>query len=373
MPNPDAVVPYLDLGAAYRELSTEFDACYKRVMESGWYLLDSELSEFETEFAKYSGSTHCVGVANGLDAISLALRAVGVRPGDEVIVPSNTYVATWLAVTAVGAIPVPVEPNLGTHNIDAAGISHRITSRTRAVIPVHLYGEPAEMGPILDLAKGSGLKVVADAAQAHGATSRGKPIGGLGDVACWSFYPSKNLGAFGDGGAITTNSDEYADVVRVLGNYGSRQKYVNEIQGVNSRLDSLQAAFLRVKLRHLDEWNARRASVAARYLDAFSELENLTIPQANPNAKSAWHLFVVRHPNRDEFQNELAQMGVQSFIHYPIPPHRQEAYAELGSQMDLPIAESLAGQVLSLPIGPHLDDDMVEQVIAAVKNATQRI
>ncbi len=364
LPNP---VPFLDLGATYREIQAELDDAYKRVMESGWYLLGSELAAFETEFAAYTGAAECVGVGNGLDALTLALRATGVGPGDEVIVPSNTYIATWLAVSAVGATPVPVEPDAATHNIIATSIEDHISPRTKAVLPVHLYGQPAEMAPILQLARQHGLVVVSDAAQAHGALYRGQPIGALGDVVCWSFYPGKNLGAYGDGGAITTNSSELADRVRVLRNYGSKVKYVNDVRGVNSRLDELQAAVLRVKLRYLDEWNGRRTAIARHYLDALSGVEHLVLPESIPNASSSWHLFVVQHPDRDQLQAGLADLGIQTLIHYPIPPHRQGAYADLGLLAPLPMAERLAANVLSLPIGPHLSLDESGAVADAIQ------
>ena len=251
------MIPFLDLGAAYRELKTEIDAAVHRVLDSGWYILGPEVEAFEAEWAAFCEADHAVGVANGLDALILALRALDIGAGDEVIMPS-TYVATWLAVTAVGARPVPVEPDPATHNIDPGRIAAAITSATRAILPVHLYGQPADLDPILALARSRGIAVVEDAAQAHGARYKGQGIGAHGDAVCWSFYPGKNLGALGDGGAVTTNRTDLADRIRVLGNYGSRVKYVNEVQGVNSRLDPIQAAVLRAKLRHLDAWTERR-------------------------------------------------------------------------------------------------------------------
>jgi len=252
------MIPFLDLGAAYRELKTEIDAAVHRVLDSGWYILGPEVEAFEAEWAAFCEADHAVGVANGLDALILALRALDIGAGDEVIVPSNTYVATWLAVTAVGARPVPVEPDLATHNIDPARIAAAISPATRALLPVHLYGQPADLDPILTIARQHGLTVIEDAAQAHGARYKGQRIGAHGDVVCWSFYPGKNLGAQGDGGAVTTNRADLADRISVLRNYGSRVKYVNEVQGVNSRLDPIQAAVLRAKLRHLDAWTERR-------------------------------------------------------------------------------------------------------------------
>ncbi len=360
------MIPFLDLGAAYRELSIDIDAAVARVLASGWYVLGPEVDAFEDEWAAYCGATHAVGLANGLDALILALRALDIGPGDEVIVPSNTYIATWLAVSAVGATPVPVEPNASTYNFEAAAISAAITDRTRAILPVHLYGQPADLDPILALAHRHGLRVVEDAAQAHGARYRGRRIGGHGDVVCWSFYPGKNLGALGDAGAVTTNDADLADRIRMLRNYGSREKYVNEVQGVNSRLDPIQAAVLRVKLGRLDVWTERRREIAEIYTKGLDGAD-LILPHVPPWAEPAWHLYVVRHAKRDAFQVELSAAGVGSLIHYPIPPHMQVAYAAMGhSPSDFPIAARLAGDVLSLPIGPHLD---IEEAWAAVEAA----
>jgi len=347
-------LPFLDLRATYLELKEEIDAAVSRVLSSGWYLLGGELAAFEEEYANYVGAGCCVGVANGLDALHIALRAMDIGPGDEVLVPSNTYIATWLAVSQCGATPVPIEPEERTYNMDVQRIEAAITSRTRAILPVHLYGQPADMAPILAIARKHGLRVLADGAQAHGARYRGAPIGGLGDATAWSFYPGKNLGAYGDAGAVTTDDPVLAERIRVIRNYGSRVKYVNEIQGYNSRLDEIQAAILRVKLRHMDAWNARRAAVAANYKTALSHCA-LILPAVAPDVAPVWHLYVVRHPRRDDFQAALAERGVQTLIHYPIPPHHQLAYAALGiADEQFPIATRLAKEVLSLPIGPHL-------------------
>ena len=365
-------VSFLDLAAAYQELKAEIDAAVARVLASGWYILGPEVEAFEAEWAAYCGVPHAVGVANGLDALTLALRALGVGPGDEVIVPSNTYIATWLAVTAVGATPVPVEPDPATYNIDPAGIAAAITPRTRVLLPVHLYGQPADLAPICALARRHGLAVVEDAAQAHGARCHGDSLGGSGDAVCWSFYPGKNLGALGDAGTVTTRHADLADRIRVLRNYGSRVKYVNEVQGVNSRLDPLQAAVLRVKLQHLDAWNARRAQVAQAYTQGLQALQGagLTLPAQLPGVESAWHLYVVRTPQRDALQQRLERAGVGTLIHYPIPPHLQQAYAPLGYRPGaFPIAEALAREVLSLPMGPHLLLPMADEVIRAVREA----
>lgn len=359
-------VRFLDLGATYSELRGEFDAAYHRVMDSGWFLLGDELSSFEREFAAHAGSDHCVGVGSGLDALVLALGALGVGPGDEVIVPSNTYIATWLAVSAHGAIPVPVDPDPSAYNITAQTIEPHITDRTKVLLPVHLYGRPADMEPIRDLARAHGLRVVADAAQAHGASYRGEGLGALGDAVCWSFYPGKNLGAFGDGGAVTTDSEELAEWVSTARNYGSKIKYHNEIRGVNSRLDELQAAFLRVKLAHLDDWNARRTLVATTYSAGLAGYDDLLLPGTDDRDVHAWHLYVVRHPRRDLLQRHLDARGIQTLIHYPVPPHAQPAYADLTGGNGSAVAEQLAAEVLSLPIGPHLGDEGVRRVVAAV-------
>ena len=362
------MTPFLDVGAAYRELKSEIDAAVARVLESGWYILGPEVEAFESEWAVFCEASEAVGVANGLDALTLALRALDVGPGDEVIVPSNTYIATWLAVSAVGALPVPVEPDPATHNIDPARIEAALTPATRALMPVHLYGQPADLDPILALAQQHGLSVVEDAAQAHGARYKGRRIGAHGDVVCWSFYPGKNLGALGDGGAVTTNRADLADRIRVLRNYGSRVKYINEVQGLNSRLDPLQAAVLRVKLAHLDSWNERRRTIAAAYADGLKA--GGPIPPHVPNwAEPVWHLYVVRSPDRDGLQQQLTAAGIATLIHYPIPPHMQQAYSNLAlAPGALPIARQLAGEVLSLPIWPQLSDADVYGVIGEVQS-----
>ena len=348
------MIPFLDLAAPYLELKAEIDAAVSRVLKSGWYILGPEVEAFETEWADYCGAQHAVGLANGLDALILALRALNIGPGDEVIVPSNTYIATWLAVSAVGAHPVPVEPDPATHNIDPARIAVAITPQTKALLPVHLYGQPADMDPILALAKRHGLAVIEDAAQAHGAGYRGRRIGGHGDIVCWSFYPGKNLGAMGDGGAITTNRADLADKVRLLRNYGSREKYVNEVQGGNSRLDPLQAAILRVKLSYLDAWTDRRRAIANAYMNGLSGSE-LILPHVPDWADPVWHLYVIRSTDRSKVQKQLSDAGIGTLIHYPIAPHMQKAYAHLGIPFDaLPVAQKFAAEVLSLPIGPHL-------------------
>lgn len=363
------MIPFLDLKASYAELKSEIDGAVARVLDSGWYIGGAEVDGFESDYAAYCGTAHCVGVANGLDALHLALRAMDVGPGDEVIVPSNTYIATWLAVSQCGAIPVPVEPDERTCNLDPARIEAAITPRTKVILPVHLYGQPADMDPILTLARRHGLLVLEDGAQAHGARYKGRRLGAHGDAVAWSFYPGKNLGAMGDGGAVTTHDDRIADRIRVLRNYGSRVKYVNEVQGYNSRLDPIQAAILRVKLAHLDDWNARRGAIARLYQEGLAAT-GLTLPHVPEWADPVWHLYVVRHRERDALQHLLAQAGVATMIHYPIPPHLQSAYASLGfGRGSFPVSEALHDQVLSLPIGPSQTAEAAGIVIDAVHKA----
>lgn len=362
-------VPFLDLKSPYIELRDELDAAYRRVMESGWYILGEEATAFEKEFAEHCGAKFCVGVGNGLEALHLILRAYGIGEGDEVIVPTNTYIATWLAVSYAGAKPVPVEPIEREYNIDPNRIEAAITPRTKAILPVHLYGLAADVDPILSLAERFNLKVVEDAAQAQGAQYKGRFAGNLCHAAGFSFYPGKNLGALGDAGAAMTNDEALADKARTLRNYGSKVKYYNEAKGYNSRLDEMQAAFLRVKLKRLDEWNARRARIASFYLEALSDVEDLTLP-ALPNWSSpVWHIFPVRHPRRDELQAHLKANGVDTLIHYPVPPHLSGAYADMGySRGAFPIAEAIADSELSLPMGPHLGEGDAERVVEVIQS-----
>ena len=365
-------IAFLDLGAAYREQQAEIDAAVTRVLASGWYILGQEVDAFEAEWATYCSAAHCVGVANGLDALTLALRALDIGPADEVIVPTNTYIATWLAISAVGARPVPVEPDAATYNLDPARIEEAITPRTKAILAVHLYGQPADIDPILALARAHGIAVVEDAAQAHGARYKGKRIGAHGDITCWSFYPGKNLGAVGDAGAVTTNRTDLAERVRTLRNYGSRRKYVNDIRGVNSRLDPIQAAVLRVKLARLDLWTERRRVIAQHYLDKLADLD-LILPTVTPWVAPAWHLFVVRHARRDALQAHLAAVGIETLIHYPIPPYRQKAYADLLFPTNaFPIADQHSETVLSLPIYPQLENASINVIAKAMGDAMIR-
>lgn len=362
-------VPFLDMQAAYHELKDALDAAYCRVMESGWYILGPEVEAFENEFAAYCGTRFCVGVGNGLEALHLVLRAWGVGIGDEVIVPSNTYIATWLAVSHLGATPVPVEPSPITYNINPALIAEAITPRTRVILPVHLYGQPADMDPILELAQAHGVKVLEDAAQSHGAQYKGRRTGSLGDAAGFSFYPGKNLGAFGDGGAVLTNDEELAKKIKVLRNYGSRVKYFNEVKGFNSRLDELQAAFLRVKLQKLDEWNCRREIIASLYNSELEAINDLVLPVVPVWAKPVWHQYVIRHPRRDELMKILADMGVSTLIHYPVPPHSSEAYVAEYGRYKLGVSKALSQTLLSLAMGPHLDLEMATYVVDVIQRS----
>lgn len=363
-------IPFLDLQKPHDELQEGLRTAFARVMSSGWYIQGNECKAFEREFAAYCETEHCIGVGNGLDALHLILRAYEIGVGDEVIVPSNTYIATWLAASYVGATPVPVEPDPQTYNIDPDRIAASITSRTKAIIVVHLYGQPADMDAINTIAKDRGLKVIEDAAQAHGARYKGCRVGALGDAAGFSFYPGKNLGAVGDGGAVTTSDSALAQRIRMLGNYGSKVKYHNQVKGYNSRLDELQAAFLRTKLSVLDEWNARRKAIANHYLNQLKGVE-LLLPNVPDWAEPVWHLFVVRSQMRDTLQKRLASVGIGTMIHYPIPPHLQPAYAELGFRAGaFPIAEAIHREVLSLPMGPHLGMDAAMRVVAAFESAT---
>jgi dTDP-4-amino-4,6-dideoxygalactose transaminase len=369
--NTQMKVPFLDLKAPYHELKDELNSAFARVMESGQFILGTEVNAFEEEFAAYCEAKYCVGVGNGLEALHLTLRALEIGEGDEVIVPSNTYIATWLAVSYAGAEPVPVEPDEKTYNIDASRIEEAITSRTKAIMPVHLYGQPADMNAISEVAEHYGLQVIEDAAQAHGARYRGKRVGSLGHVAGFSFYPGKNLGALGDAGAVTTNNSDLADRIRALRNYGSKVKYFHPVKGFNSRLDEMQAALLRVKLARVDEWNKRRRKIANEYLQQLEGVPDLVLPTVRNDAEPVWHLFVVRHPKRNRLQEYLRTNGVGTIIHYPVSPHLQEAYSELQlAEGAFPIAEIMAKEVLSLPIGPHMEPEDAEYVISQLLSFT---
>jgi dTDP-4-amino-4,6-dideoxygalactose transaminase len=360
-------VPFFEARSTYLELRDELDRAYGRVMESGRYILGEEVAAFEEEFAQYCGAAHAVAVDSGLDALKLALEACGVGPGDEVIVPTNTFIGTWLAVSHTGATPVPVEPDPRTHNLDPERVARAIRPSTRAIVPVHLYGQPADMPALLSVAAHHGLKVIEDAAQAHGASLGGRRTGTFGDAAAFSFYPTKNLGAFGDGGAVVTGRADVAERVRSLRNYGSTRKHSHEIPGFNSRLDPLQAAFLRVKLARLNAWNERRGVLARFYLNRLAGVDDLVLPEIPEDSSPVWHLFVVRHPRRDAIRDHLARQGIETAIHYPVPPHLSPCYATLGwKRGDFDIAEELADTVLSLPMGPHVAANDAELVVTAL-------
>ena len=369
----EAKVAFLDLGAAYEELAPDLDTAYRKVMRSGRFLFGEQLEAFEGEFSAHSGATHCAGVGSGFDALALGLRALDVGPGDEVLVPANTAVATWLAVASIGAVPVGVEPVEMTHTIDPERLDAAWSSRTRAVVPVHLYGRPADMAAVLAWARARSLPVLADAAQAHGARIEGRGIGAVGDAVAWSFYPSKNLGAFADGGCITSNDPELIARVRRLGNYGGASRDEIVEVGVNSRLDELQAAFLRVRLRRLDEWNGRRRAIACQYLSDLSELP-LIVPPADDDTVSAWHQFVVRVAERDRVRDALAARGVETMVHYRVPPFAHPAFAATAPRAGgFPVAERLADEVLSLPVGPHHSPAGAQRVVEALGSALAQV
>lgn len=366
-------IPFLDLHAAYVELKNEIDTSILRILDSGQYILGSEVEAFEEEYSYYCQADHCISVANGLDALHLSLLAMGLKPDDEVIVPSNTYIATWLAVSQCGAIPIPVEPNEKTYNIDYKNIEAAINSRTKVILPVHLYGQPVDLDPILEIAKKYNLYVLEDAAQSHGACYKGQRIGSHSHAVAWSFYPGKNLGAMGDGGAVTTNDPQLADRIRVLRNYGSRKKYVNEVKGYNSRLDPIQAAILRVKLNHLDEWNRRRTIISQKYQKELINC-NFILPYVPEWATPVWHLYVIQHPQRDLIQKKLKNFGIDTLIHYPIPPHLQQAYRDNNKYItNLKLTEYISHRVLSLPIGPHLSVNDVIQVSIKLKEISDTL
>ncbi len=361
-------IPVLDLKPAYEELRADLDAAYRRVMESGWVLLGKELEAFEADYAASVGAAHCIGVANGLEALQLVLTARGIGAGDEVIVPAHGYIATYLAVTHAGARPVPVECDPRTYNLDPARLPAALTPRTKAILPIHLYGQCADMAAINAFAAAHGLFVLEDAAQSHGATCGGRAAGALGHAAGISFYPSKNLGALDDAGAVTTSDPVLADQLRHLRNYGSKVRYQHEYLGFNSRLGELQAAFLRVKLPHLAAWNARRAALAARYRQALAGVGDLVLPFVPAGHAPVWHLYVVRTARRAALQAFLTARGIGTQIHYPTPPHLTPAYAGAGwKRGDFPLAEKLADEVLSLPIGPHHTAEQIDRVCAAIR------
>ena len=370
------MIPFLDLKKVNNPYMEEINAGIRRVLQSGWYILGEEVECFEREFAHYCGTEHCVGVGSGLDALVLIIRAYKelglLQEGDEVIVPANTFIATILAITENNLIPVLVEPSLVSYNFDTVLIESVITDRTRAILPVHLYGLMAPMDEIMLLAKQHNLLVIEDAAQAHGAKLNGKVAGSLGDAAAFSFYPGKNLGALGDGGAITTNDSELYGVLLALRNYGSHTKYEYKYKGLNSRLDEVQAAVLRVKLKFLDRDNARRRVIATRYLTGIKQ-GNIVLPEKPERAEShVWHLFVIRTFEREALQRYLLEQGIQTHIHYPLPPHKQEAYREYGTML-LPVTEKIHNEVLSLPISSVMTDNEVEHIINTINRYPEEV
>jgi dTDP-4-amino-4,6-dideoxygalactose transaminase len=360
-------VPFLDLKALTELIRPELDNAYARVMDSGWFIHGPECGAFETEFSQYVGTRFSIGVGNGLDALRLILLGYGIGAGDEVLVPSQTFIATWLAVSETGARPVPIDVDARTCNMDPSGIEAAVTANTKAIIPVHLYGQPADMDSILEIAVRHGLKVIEDAAQAHGARYKNRPCGSLGHAAAFSFYPGKNLGALGDGGAAVTNDEDLALKIRTIANYGSTEKYRHDMQGCNSRLDELQAAFLRIKLQHLDEWTQKRIDIANIYNSLLPEECTPFVPQW---AEPSWHLYVIQSAARNELQQRLKEHGIQTLIHYPIPPADQKAYQ--GQVPSLECARNWASQCLSLPIGPHLDANQAEFAAKIIRSIYRR-
>ncbi len=362
------MLPFFSSKTVHDTLNAEIQVAWQRFYASNYYVLGTEVKAFEADYASWIGAKHCIGVANGLDALHISLRALGIGPGDEVIVPSNTYIASWLGVSQTGAKPVPVEPDSRSWNLDPRRIEAAITPQTKAIMPVHLYGQACEMGSIMELAQKHGFKVVEDNAQAHGATWNGQKTGTFGQINAHSFYPTKNLGALGDAGAVTCNEEDFADFAHTFRNYGSKVRYYNEMQGTNSRLDELQAAILRVKLRYLHQWNEERSMLAQRYLDALADLDAIQLPHCQEGATHVWHLFVITTPKRDALQAFLAQKGIQTLIHYPLPPHLQKAYQDVGYQKgQFPLAEKMATECLSLPLFPGMDAAHQAQVIEGIK------
>lgn len=360
-------IPFLSLDSQNDLIKAEIKAAFERVFDKKWYVLGQEVQHFENAYANFSNTNHCIGVANGLDALQIALKALGIGPGDEVLAPTNTFIATWLAISHCGATIVPVEPKIDTYNLDFNKIETLITDRTKAIIPVHLYGQICEMDQIMEIAKRYGLYIIEDNAQAQGATYHGKISGSFGDLNCTSFYPTKNLGAFGDAGAITTNDNALANKTRLLRNYGSSEKYVNEQIGYNSRLDEMQAAFLSIKLKYISKWTIERQQIAAQYNSGLAQINQLVLPKLAAGANHVYHLYVIRTMKRDELQQYLYAKGIGTGIHYPIPPHLQKAYAHLNYKKgDFPIVEELSETSLSLPLYPGMLAEDIEYVIKTI-------
>jgi dTDP-4-amino-4,6-dideoxygalactose transaminase len=360
--------PFLNFKPMHSEIREEMHLAFSNVYDTNWYVMGNHVSQFEQEYALFNQTNYCIGVSNGLDALHLALKAVGVGAGDEVIVPSNTYIATALAVSYVGATPIFVEPNIETYNIDPKNIEAAITSKTKAIMPVHLYGQACEMEAIMQIAKKHNFYVIEDNAQAQGATYNGKTTGSWGHANGTSFYPGKNLGALGDAGAVTTNDQELATKIKMLGNYGSQKKYYNEVIGHNMRLDEVQAAFLSVKLKYLNKWTAQRQEIANWYENALKDVPQIILPKTAIHATHVYHLYVIRTPQRDELITYLNNKGIGTLIHYPIPPHLQGAYKELGFQKgDFPVAEELANTTVSLPVWYGITKKEVDEVASQIK------
>jgi dTDP-4-amino-4,6-dideoxygalactose transaminase len=362
-------IPFLNLKLLNEPFEKEFEQAYRNFIQSGWYILGEKLSAFEQEYSHFNMVQHTIGVANGLDALILSLKALNIGVGDEVVVPSNTYIASWLAISYVGAIPIPVEPRIGTYNINPEFIEAAITIRTKAIMPVHLYGQICEMEAIMAIAERHNLLVIEDNAQSQGATYRGKLSGSWGHCNATSFYPGKNLGALGDGGAVTTNDADLARKLSIVRNYGSEKKYYNEVKGINSRLDELQAAFLSIKLEQLAADNVKRNSVAALYTEQLHGVGDLQLPVLANGATSVYHLYVIRTSKRDELLKFLAEKEIGTMIHYPVPPHLQDAYSDLGYvKGDFPIAEEIAETCLSLPIWPGITRANIDCISVALND-----
>ncbi len=360
------MIPFIDLKREYAEISEEINQAIQGVLENGWFILGEEVKRFEQEFSRYIGTKYAIGVNSGSDALFLGLKALGIGKGDEVITVSHTFISTVDAIVRNGAKPVFVDIDAYTYCIDITKIEERITKRTRVLLPVHLYGHPADMQPLMEIAKKHRLFVIEDACQAHGAEYKGKKLGSLGDIGCFSFYPVKNLGAYGDGGMVVTRNQGVATRLRMLRNCGQSQKYYHDFVGVNSRLDEIQAAILRVKLKHLDEWNERRRK-AAKIYDRLLRDAGVIIPVEKKYAKHVYHLYVIRDKKRDRLQQRLLANGIQTQIHYPIPVHKQKAYAELGHAAKLPVTERICNEILSLPMHPFFREDEIQAIVERCK------
>lgn len=363
-------VPFVDLKAQYKSLRPQMDVAVQSVLDRAAFILGKESQDFEQAFAGYIGVAHAVGVSSGTDALELAIRACGIGPGDEVVTVPNTYIATCEAISFAGATIRFVEADARTYSMDPSAVEAVITKKTKALLPVHLYGQPVDMRPIMEIARRHGLKVIEDCAQAHGATYRGQKVGTFGDAAAFSFYPGKNLGAYGDGGAVLTNDDAIADRVRMLRNHGQREKYIHHIEGHCHRLDNLQAAVLGVKLPHLEAWNIARRRAAKLYDDLLAGVPGVVTPYVSPEVQPVYHLYVVQVPERDQVQAALKAEGVETGIHYPIPLHEQPAYARMGHKpQDFPISHRLGPRILSLPMFPELAEDQIRHVVSSLHRA----